>query len=665
MSKWKKAWIGVLVTLCFLSVTILCGGMKVGATDLENDIPDIYDTLSASSKGKVTKVFTDVLAGEWYVDAIQFVYDKDIMNGLSDTTFGPKGVLTREQFITVLYNMEGAPKITFKQIYDDVTDPTSWYAKPITWATENKITSGIGGGLFGTGTEITREQLATLLYNYAQQKKEYKLDINEKSIANFPDANKISDWATTGMKWAVTNGVMGGKTGNDGKNRLDPLGKATRAECAQMIKNLKENAVKNENQQHILEVESAQLEKKMKEAVAQYKAEDYTRLKNPVKYNVLWFGYTHVIYGDLDYQMTDFDREYLKAVALNYEKSVECITDHNLDISVDLYFVDEVTTLTADEEGLLYIRTNTVRPLIDSYSAQKQYDMVFTTIQTAGDKNHKRNASKSEYGKYNAILGIMLADISFDICHASFDLGLPSEGTYPLADPEVPSLMATAVAVHEWMHTLEPIGQWLDIEYPNTHAYMGPEEFPGYQKYTAGENDYDFFEFYKLVLSGKAPYTDGSKVKHVGMYPKMWPLVKNGAFNLGGYVIQDANGNSYLTAREKDPTITLANKPCIWNVNCVGIGSYALIPKDFPDKRIDISNAWDEEGNTLGLWYNSGYVDAQSWRLVPNEDGSFMIQTNYESGRVLTVKKGEGATLNSIGSDGVQKWKIEKNSSTK
>lgn len=201
-------------------------------------------TVKVIMHGTVDEIFDDILAGEWYKDAVQFVYDRDIMHGVSETSFGPNGILTREQFITVLYNMEGAPKIEFKQIFGDVTDPTAWYAKSVTWASENKITSGIGNNLFGTGKEITREQLATLLYNYAQQKNEYKLDIDESLIAGFPDSGQISDWATTGMKWAVTNGVMGGKKGNNGQNYLDPQGKASRAECAQMIKNLKEKAVK-------------------------------------------------------------------------------------------------------------------------------------------------------------------------------------------------------------------------------------------------------------------------------------------------------------------------------------------------------------------------------------------------------------------------------------
>ena len=229
---------------------------ETDATDASNessetDATDATDTAAETSneesqplKEKATEQFTDIPEGEWYVDAVQFVYSQKIMNGVDNTLFGPSGTLTREQFITVIYNMENKPETAFQKIYEDVADEALWYAKPVTWASVNGITSGIGTGLFGTGKEITREQLATLLYNYAKEVDQFKLTIDEKLVANFPDAGQISDWATTGMGWAITNKVMSGKAGQDGKNFLDPKGNATRAECAQMIKNLKENAIK-------------------------------------------------------------------------------------------------------------------------------------------------------------------------------------------------------------------------------------------------------------------------------------------------------------------------------------------------------------------------------------------------------------------------------------
>ena len=395
------------------------------------------------------------------------------------------------------------------------------------------------------------------------------------------------------------------------------------------------------------------------EAVAQYNEEDYTPLDEPVEYYVLWLGFTHVTYDDLDFRMTDFDREYLEAVALNFEKSVESMTNNNLDITVDLYFVDEEATLTrADGDDWLYLSQDTAQPYIDEYTENAYYDTVLTTVQTAGEENRKRNESKSGYGLNYVMLGLETADLSTPMGYSTFDLTEPREGTYPLEDPEIPSLYATAVAVHEWMHQLEYIGTILGIEYPNTHAYHGPDEFPGYREYIADENDYDYFEFYRLVLSGKLPYDDGVTVKYVGMYPKMWPLIKRNIYNLGEYTIQVPDGVGYLAGFESEPTLTLSEDPCVWNIRYSGNGRFILSPAYISDKLIDLSNAWDIEGNTIGLWVYTGYVDAQSWLLKENSDGTYSISTPYESGRVITASFGAQATLCSPGANGIQEWII-------
>ena len=186
----------------------------------------------------VENVFTDIDRKEWYYNAVQFVYDNAIMNGTSDKTFAPAMILTREQFVTVLYNMEDRPSVEDAESFEDVKKG-EYYEKPILWAKKNQITSGISETEFGVGNQIPRQQLVTLLYNYAKIKG-YDLTANEDAIRDFPDVKDVAEWAQTPMKWAVTNGVISGKGTTDGKNILDPNGEATRAECAQMIKNLKE-----------------------------------------------------------------------------------------------------------------------------------------------------------------------------------------------------------------------------------------------------------------------------------------------------------------------------------------------------------------------------------------------------------------------------------------
>ena len=372
-------------------------------------------------------------------------------------------------------------------------------------------------------------------------------------------------------------------------------------------------------------------------AVAQYENEDYTNLAEPVKYNILWLGYTDVTFDDLEFKMTDFDREYLKAVTLNFEKTVERITNNNVDITIDLNFVSEATPLTqVDYDDWFYLTKETAQSEIDKYDTGMKYDSVITTIQTSGDENVERNTGKDSYGVNYAILGIMDAGIDSGLGYSSFNLGEPFEGTYPLADPEIPSLYATAVAVHEWMHQFESLGRYLGIEFPPTHAYQGNTE--GYQKYTADVNNYDYFEFYELVLQGKVPYTGNGNVKHVGMYPSMWPLIKRGVVlnEVGKFKITNLKGE-YLYANGDDMSLTVSSEESLWQIYYGGNDRFILISDSYPNLRIDLSNAWDAEDNLVKIYVYTGYDDAQSWRLTQNADGTYCIRTPYSSGRAVTV----------------------------
>ena len=400
-------------------------------------------------------------------------------------------------------------------------------------------------------------------------------------------------------------------------------------------------------------------------AVSQYENEDYTKLAEPVKYNILWLGYTNVTYGELNFMMTDFDKAYLQAVALNFEKTVERITENNVDISIDLQFITEERELTkVSYDEWLFLAKETIQEDIDKFDDGSKYDSVISTIETSGDENVERNTGKEGYGVNYAILGVMLNGIEDGLGYSTFDLGKPVDGTYPLADASIPSLYATAVAVHEWMHQFEYLGKYLGIEYPPTHAYFGEEEYPGYQKYTAGQNNYDYFEFYELVLSGKLPYNDGSRIKHVGMYPEMWPLVKRGVAleYLGLYEIKNLNGE-YLYANGEDKSLTISDKESLWNIYYGGSDRFILISNSYPDLRIDLSNAWDIENNTVGIYVYTGYDDAQSWKLKKNTDGTYCIRTPYSSGRAIAVdSKGSNAYISTTenGTSDVQKWVITK-----
>lgn len=406
---------------------------------------------------------------------------------------------------------------------------------------------------------------------------------------------------------------------------------------------------------------ASEMEQLLSDAKAQFEAKDYTRLAEPVQYKVLWLGFTRVTYGQLDFRMNDFHKDYLRAVVTNFEHVVEAYSDYNVDIQVDLHFVDAATPLTKTAgDDWLYLNQQTIQSYIDQYNADNTYDTVLSTVETKGNENRLRNTGKPEYTVNGAILGLKTAGMRDTIGYSTFDLCEPFEGTYPLENPAIPSLYATSVAIHEWMHQLEDLGEILDIEYPSTHAYMGEPSFPGYQKYINGLNNYDFCEFYELVLGGKLPYTENGTVQYVGMYPKMWKLIKHDLFHLGSFTFQSAIGDYYLTGQTSEPSLTITQDACKWNLRYDNNNSYILVPESIPSKRIDLSNAWDSEGNKVGLWGATGYADAQHWKLTENSDGTYCIRTAYSSGRAITVQApGSQAVIKTAAiPSNAQKWTI-------
>ena len=185
----------------------------------------------------VVEPFTDVRNGAWYVSAVQYVYENGIMTGKTATTFAPNDNLTRAEFATVLYSQAGKPAVDYRPIFKDVAQG-AWYTSPVLWAYDNRIVSGYANGSFGTSDKITREQLALMMYKYAQTKG-YDTTVDDSILSSFSDEADISSWARKAIQWAASHGIMSGKgKGVDGKPMLDPKGNATRAECAAMIKKL-------------------------------------------------------------------------------------------------------------------------------------------------------------------------------------------------------------------------------------------------------------------------------------------------------------------------------------------------------------------------------------------------------------------------------------------
>lgn len=165
--------------------------------------------------------FTDVPAGSWYEEAVNYVHEKGLMNGTSSNAFSPNASTTRGMIVTILARVEGVN-----------TNGTPWYAAGQKWAMDN----GISDGTNMPGV-ITREQLATILYRYAKQK---GYDVSKSAaLTAFSDADKVSGYASEAMQWAVAEGLLQGSNG-----KLDPQGSATRAQVATILMRFMENIAK-------------------------------------------------------------------------------------------------------------------------------------------------------------------------------------------------------------------------------------------------------------------------------------------------------------------------------------------------------------------------------------------------------------------------------------
>ena len=175
--------------------------------------------------------FNDVPESYWAYDAIQYVYGEGLMAGTSGTTFAPENVTTRGQIVTILWRMAGSPQVNYLMDFSDV-DPAAYYGEAIRWATSEGIVGGYGGGVFGPDDPITREQLATMMWRYAQHEG-YDVGVGEDTnILSYTDAFDVAEYAIPAMQWACGAGVING-TG-DGST-LSPQGEATRAQAAVML----------------------------------------------------------------------------------------------------------------------------------------------------------------------------------------------------------------------------------------------------------------------------------------------------------------------------------------------------------------------------------------------------------------------------------------------
>ncbi|GEM_PF-6858813 len=185
--------------------------------------------------------FKDVPETAWYAEAVNYVSSNNLMNGVSDTEFNPLGTATRSMVVTVLYRIEGSPETDGVSSFSDVKKD-SWYSKAISWAAKNKIVTGKTETVFAPNDNITREQLASILYRYAEMKgKGFKGAFMFN--LSYTDKDKISSYAITPVMWCTTNGIMTGKS----ENQFAPKDNASRAEIAAILMRMNEKIGTGDN----------------------------------------------------------------------------------------------------------------------------------------------------------------------------------------------------------------------------------------------------------------------------------------------------------------------------------------------------------------------------------------------------------------------------------
>lgn len=174
--------------------------------------------------------FLDVSEGDWFYSSVVYAKENGIMSGLSEDTFGPAENLSRAQVAAILYRMTGSPDVQYVQKFKDVYSK-EWYSNAVIWASNAGIVSGYGNGNFGPNDNVTREQIATMMYRYANY---LALETVPKmgDISSYSDSDKVSNYAVDATKWAVGYGLISGTT----STTISPLGNTTRAECAAITK---------------------------------------------------------------------------------------------------------------------------------------------------------------------------------------------------------------------------------------------------------------------------------------------------------------------------------------------------------------------------------------------------------------------------------------------
>lgn len=184
--------------------------------------------------GSGGSIYSDVKESDWFFDAVNYVTEHGLMNGVGGGKFGPQQNTSRAMIVTILWRLEGSPTAQTAMTFRDVKSG-KWYTDAIGWAAENGIVTGYSAASFGPDDKITREQMAAILYRYCQYK---GIDVSEKAdLSAYVDASSVSSWAKDALAWANAAGLITGMPGN----KLAPKGSAVRCQTATILMRFRES----------------------------------------------------------------------------------------------------------------------------------------------------------------------------------------------------------------------------------------------------------------------------------------------------------------------------------------------------------------------------------------------------------------------------------------
>ena len=216
-------------------VTTAVYTVTVNTAALPEPITPGVDNKKPASKPEVKLPFTDVSTSDWFYDDVAFVYKNGLFSGTDSRSFSPNASMTRAMLVTVLYRLEGEPTVTGRSSFTDVRSG-AYYEKSVIWAAANGIVTGTDSTSFSPDAKVTREQLAAILYRYAQYRK-LATDASAK-LNSFTDADSVSAYASEALGWAVSEGLINGASG-----KLMPKGDATRAQVAAILHRFVKNVL--------------------------------------------------------------------------------------------------------------------------------------------------------------------------------------------------------------------------------------------------------------------------------------------------------------------------------------------------------------------------------------------------------------------------------------